>query len=134
MNAATAARLKEAVSLAAASFATAIPVAWMNRDYTPDGERFIQADIIPAPAERLTVGGRHRNAGSLVLTLASKSNIGTGQALGIADAIAAAFPCDLRLTGTDDKTIRITAQPSIRQGFIDKGFWRTPITIPFEVL
>lgn len=129
---AIAARLKEAVALAADGFSPAIPVAWENRDYVPSG-RFIQATIIPAPNERLTIRGQHRVSGSLSLVVATKTDKGTGEGLGIADALAAAFPCDLKLT-TTDKTIRITAQPSIRQAFQDGGWWRTPVIIPFETI
>lgn len=113
----------------ALAFSPAIPIAWPNKDYTPTGERFLQVAIVPAPAQRMTIDALHRRAGSIVITVASKPNNGSGEGDGLADAVAAHFPADLRFSG-----IRITASPSIREGFIDGAFWRTPVVIPFEVL
>lgn len=113
----------------ALSFNPAIPIAWPNKDYTPTGERFLQVAIVPAPAQRMTIDALHRRAGSIVITVASKANNGSGEGDGLADAVAAHFPADLRFSG-----IRITASPSIREGFIDGAFWRTPVVIPYEVL
>jgi Bacteriophage related domain of unknown function len=115
------------------SFTPAIPIAWPNKDYTPTGERFLQVAIVPAPVERLTIDARHRRAGTLVVTVASRVNNGSGEGDGLADAVAAHFPADLVLTAGSNR-LRITANPSIREGFAEGGFWRTPVTIPFEVL
>lgn len=127
--AATHAAIKARIETLAATFSPAIPVAWQNRDYQPTGARFLAVAIIPAPAQRMTIDALHRRAGSVVVTIASATNIGSGEGDGLADAVAADFPADLRFSG-----IRITASPSIRDGFIDGGFWRTPVVIPFEVL
>lgn len=117
----------------ALTFTPAMPVAWPNKDYSPTGERFLQVAIVPAPMERLGVAAKHRRAGSVVITVASRANNGSGEGDGLADAVAAHFPADLKLTaGT--KAVRITSTPSIREGFQDGGFWRTPVVIPFEVL
>ncbi|MCU0732549.1 MAG: DUF4128 domain-containing protein, partial [Hyphomonas sp.] len=123
-----------ALAAVADGFSPAIPVAWENRDFTPPEGRHFVADFIPAPKERLTIGTHHRAAGSLAVVVASRTNMGTGEALGLAGAIVAGFPCDTRLETTDGKTIRITAEPSIRQGFKDGGWWRTPVIIPWEVI
>ena len=119
--------------LAALSFSPAIPVAWQNKDYTPTGERFLAAEILPAPNERATIGGAHRRSGSLIVTVASRPNNGSGEGDGLADAVAAHFPHDLVLATTAGR-VRITAAPSVRGGFIDGGYWRTPVIIPWEVL
>jgi hypothetical protein len=131
--AATHAAIKAKVDTVAASFSPAIPVAWPNRNYQPTADRFMQVAIIPAPAQRMTIDAMHRRAGSLVVTIASLTGIGSGEGDGLADAVADQFPADLRLplvTGA----VRVTAAPSIRDGFLDGGFWRTPVVIPFEVL
>jgi hypothetical protein len=125
--AATHAAIKARVE--ALTFSPAMPIAWPNKDYTPTGERFLQVAIVPAPAQRMTIDAQHRRAGSVVITIASKANNGSGEGDGLADAVAAHFPADLRFSG-----IRITAAPSIREGFLDGKFWRTPVVIPFEVL
>lgn len=118
--------------IASLTFSPAMPVAWPNKDYTPAGERFLQVQILPAPNTRLTLGGRHRLAGSIILTVASKPGNGSGEGDGLADAVAAHFPCDLVLTAGDHR-LRITEAPSIRDGFLDNGFWRTPVVIPYEL-
>ena len=126
--AATHAAIKARIEALAATFSPAIPVAWQNRDYTPSG-RFMQVAIIPAPNQRMTLDALHRRAGSVVITIASPTNAGSGEGDGLADAVAAYFPADLRFSG-----LRITASPSIREGFLDGLFWRTPVVVPFEVL
>lgn len=117
----------------ALTFSPAIPVAWPNKDFTPTGDRFMQVAIVPAPVQRMTLDALHRRAGSIVITVASKPNNGSGEGDGLADAVAAHFPADLRLPAGSG-VVRITATPSIREGFKDGGFWRTPVVIPFEVL
>lgn len=126
--AATHAAIKARIEALAATFSPAIPVAWQNRDFQPTG-RFLQAVIVPAPNQRMTLDALHRRAGSVVITVGSVVNVGSGEGDGLADAVAAYFPADLTFSG-----IRITASPSIREGFLDGGFWRTPVVIPFEVL
>lgn len=119
--------------LAALTFSPVIPVAWSNRDFVPTGERFLAAEIVPAPVQRLTIRGANRFAGALVVTVASKGGKGSGEGDGIADAVAAHFPADLVLT-TSGGRLRVTATPSVRQGYLDGAYWRTPVTVPFEVL
>lgn len=113
----------------ALTFSPAIPVAWPNKDYTPNGERFLQVTILPAPNQRMTIDALHRRSGSVIITVASRVNNGSGEGDGLADAVAAHFPADLKLG-----SVRITASPSIREGFPDGGYWRTPVVIPFEAL
>lgn len=127
--AATHAAIKARIEALAATFSPAIPVAWPNRDYQPTGDRFLQVAIVPAPNQRMTLDALHRRAGSVVITIASKVNTGSGEGDGIADAVAAYFPADLRFSG-----VRVTSAPSIRDGMQDGGFWRTPVVIPFETL
>lgn len=130
MTAATThAAIKARIEALAATFSPVIPVAWPNKDYSPDGNRYMQVAIIPAPTQRMTIDALHRRAGSVVITVASRVNNGSGEGDGLADAVAAFFPADLRFSG-----IRITASPSIREGFLDGAYWRTPVVIPFEVL
>jgi hypothetical protein len=119
--------------LSSLTFSEETPVAWPNRDFAPSTDRWMTAQIVHAPNQRLTIGNRNRRAGSFVVTVASRTNAGSGEGDGIADAVAAHFPADLAITaGTG--TIRVTETPSVRQGFQDGGYWRTPVTIPFEVL
>ena len=127
--AATHAAIKARIETLAATFSPAIPVAWPNRDYQPTGDRFLQVAIVPAPNQRMTLDALHRRAGSVVVTVASKVNTGSGEGDGIADAVAAYFPADLRFSG-----VRVTSAPSVRDGMQDAGFWRTPVIVPFEVL
>jgi len=115
------------------SFSPAIPVAWPNKDFSPDGDRFLQVAIVPAPNQRLTIRAHHRRYGSVVVTVASRVNNGSGEGDGLADAVAAHFPADLILPAGANR-LRITEAPSIREGFQDGGYWRTPVQISWEVI
>jgi hypothetical protein len=119
--------------LAALVFSPAIPIAWGNVNYTPNGGRFLRAQIARVPNQRLTIAKGNRQAGSLVVAVASVAGNGTGEGEGIADAIEAWFPVDLILPMASGR-LRITTTPSIRDGYEDAGYWRTPVVIPFEVL
>lgn len=119
--------------LAAMNFTPPVPVIWPNRDAQPNADRFLSVVMVRAENQRLTLRSHHRFSGSLVVTVASRSGNGSAEGEGIADAVAAHFPADLRLP-MSDATLRITATPSIREGFVDAGYWRTPLTIPFEVM
>lgn len=120
--------------LAALTFNPTIPVAWPNKDFTPTGDRYLAAAIVRAPNQRLTLGAEHRMSGSLVVTVASKAGVGSGEGDGVADAIAAHFPADLVLTLSGGARLRITAAPSVRDGYLDAGYWRTPVIVPFEAM
>ena len=120
--------------LAALTFSPALPVGWPNRDFAPNGDH-LTAAIVPAEAQRLGVKAMHRFAGTMVVTVcAQNTRNGSGENDGKADAVAAHFPADLTLTLSGGLRLRITAAPSVREGFIDAGYWRTPVLIPFEVL
>lgn len=134
MTAATThAAIKARIEALAATFSPVIPVAWPNKDYSPDGNRYMQVAIVPAPNQRMTIDALHRRAGSVVITVASRVNNGSGEGDGLADAVAAYFSADTRFPASSN-AVRITAAPSIREGFIDGGYWRTPVVIPFETL
>lgn len=115
-------------------FSPAMPIAWPNRKYAPDGSRHLVAEIVRAPKDRLTIADHHRTAGSLVVTVVTPVNNGSGEADGLADAVAAHFPADFKIALTGGGSIRFTAAASVRDGFRDGSYWRTPLTIPFEVL
>ena len=116
------------------AFNPAIPVAWPNRDFTPDGSRYLAAMIEAAPNRRLTIGGRHRYSGSMIVRACIPLNGGSGQGDGVADAIAAHFPADLSITLSGGSVLRVPEAPSVRGGYRDDGYWHTPVIIPFEVL
>ncbi len=119
--------------LAALTFTPALPVGWPNRDIVPTGDH-LTAAIVPAEAQRLGVHAMHRFAGTMVVTVCTSGGKGSGEGDGKADAVAAHFPADLRLSLSGGGSLRITQAPSVREGFIDAGYWRTPVLIPFEVL
>ena len=119
--------------LASLTFTPALPVAWPNRDFVPDGDH-LSAAINRIPNERLGVQAMHRIGGTLVVTVVTAVGKGSGEGDGKADAVAAHFPADLSLPLTGGGHVRIIAAPSVREGFADGGYWRTPVTIPFEVI
>lgn len=122
--------------LAALIFTPAIPVGWPNRDFTPpeSGARYMVASLVKAPNERLTLGTATRFSGSLVVNVATKAGAGSGEGESLADAVAAHFPVNLSLPITGGGSVRITTAPSVRDGYLDAGMWRTPVTIPFSVM
>lgn len=123
--------------LIALTFTPSMPIAWPNRDFTKPKEdfdnRWLEAVFVTAPVQRLTIRARHRRSGSMVVTVASRVNKGSAEGEGLADAIVAHFPADLRLTAGANR-IRITADPSVRDGFLDGDYWRTPVIIPWEII
>lgn len=119
--------------LAALVFSPAISVAWPNKDFVPAGDRYIVASIIRAPNQRVTIKGANRYSGTMVVIVGTKTGVGSGEGDGVADAVASHFPADLILPMAFGR-LRITATPTIRTGYPDAGFWRTPVAIPYEVL
>lgn len=119
--------------LAALTFSPAIPISWPNRDFAPGGTRYLAAQIEGIPNQRLTIGGAHRIAGTLLVSVVIPAGGGSGEADGIADAVAAHFPCDLRLS-LSSATLRVISAPSVRTGYRDGAYWRVPVVISFEVL
>lgn len=109
-------------------------VAWPNRDFTPDGSDWLQVSIERAENARLSHGGATRFSGVLALVLCTALNRGSGEAESLADIIAAHFPVDLRLPVAGGGSVRVTTRPSVRSGYRDGAYWRTPILIPFEAL
>ena len=112
-------------------FTPAIPIAWPNRDFAADGDRFLTVAFVRAENDRIGIkGAMARRYGSMVVTVCSKTNAGTGEGESLADAIAAHFGADLFLAGL----VRITAQPTVKDAYLDGKFWRTPVVIPYEAL
>lgn len=122
--------------LDALTFTPAIPVGWPNRDFNPpaNGGRYMVASFVKAENERLTLGAGTRFSGSLVVNIATPVNRGTGEGESLGDAVAAHFPVNLSLPLVGGGSLRITATPSVRDGFVDAGMWRTPVVVPFAVL
>jgi Bacteriophage related domain of unknown function len=114
-------------------FSPEAPIAWPNRDFTPCADRYLAVQIVRAPNQRLTIKGASRLSGTFVVTVASRTNAGSGQGEGIADAVASHFTVDTIMPLATGR-LRVTAEPSIRDGFLEGGYWRTPVFIPFEVL
>jgi hypothetical protein len=115
-------------------FSPAIPVAWPNRDFDPsNAARFLVVQFVRADNERVAISTKHRYYGSMVVTVFSRTDRGSGEADGLADGVAAHFPADLRIP-FNDGTIRISDAPSIKDGFLENGRWRTPVVVKYEVL
>lgn len=120
--------------LASLTFSPAIPIAWPGRDFTPDGSRYIVADVVKSPNDRLTLGAGNRWSGSFIVTPCALAGRGSGEGESLADAIAAHFPVDLALALAGGGSLFISAVPSVRSGFQDAGYWRTPVVIPFRAM
>lgn len=116
------------------SFNPAIPVAYPNRDFTPPADRWILASIERAENGRVDLGDGTRFSGSVVLIVCTKPNKGSGEGEDLADAIATAFQANIALPIVGGGHVRVTARPSVRSGYLDGGWWRTPVVVPFAAL
>lgn len=107
------------------------PVAWPNKDFTPNGTYI---EFRHAPNERIdntidAVGAYQ--TGLFLLTVVSEKNKFTTASNAIAKKVADRFAKATRLDAGEDGTVVISAPPSPGTGFPDSGYWRQPITIPY---
>jgi hypothetical protein len=111
-----------------------LPVAWPNVDFKPALTGYIAFSIEHAPVTRLGFGTWRRHGGTIVATIATGPQTGSGAGDAAADSILALFAADTLIALPSGDNLRITDTPSVRGGYRDDAYWRTPITIPFEVL
>lgn len=126
--------IKQRLSLL--NFTPPIPLSHPNRGIDPpsDGSRWISYTIERAETERLDLSDSTRFSGSLVAIVCTRLSAGSGEGEDLADAIAGHFPVDLALPITGGGHVRITSHPSVRTGYQDGAYWRTPVVVPFAAL
>lgn len=111
-----------------------LPVAYPNVEFEPpaDGSGFIDFQMVWADAQDLSLKSSKDVSGRLVLVLAMPLNGGTLKSLGFAKELAELYPKNLRLPLPSGGHVRISNSPSIRTGYRDGLYWRTPIVVPFQ--
>ena len=78
----------------------AIPIAYMNKNFTPPATRYIRAFLLPAATQSLTLDGVNRDySGVFQVSFVMPKNEGGKPAAKLADSIDAAFPVSFLYKG-----------------------------------
>lgn len=104
------------------------PIAWENKDFPPS---FPYIEFRHAPTTRLdeTVDCTGPiEVGIVLLTVVTKQDAFTNEALDLAQSVADHFPKGLRLAGTGG-TVLIYAPAAPASGFVDGNAWRLPVRV-----
>ncbi len=123
--------IEQAIGQYLAAMPNCPPIAWPNRDFTPNGTYI---EFRHAPNERIdntidAIGAYQ--TGLFLLTVVSDKNKFTTASNALASRIMDRFPKGLRIDAGDSGTVMIYAPPSPGSGFPDGAYWRQPVTIPY---
>lgn len=113
----------------------ALPVAWPNvPDAPPADHRYLRVQFVPNMANRVTIDsdGPHQHLGLLQVSVYWTKGQGEATPRAIAAAIAAHFPCDLRLA-SGGLIVRITKRPDVRDMIVEDAAVQIPVMIAWEV-
>ncbi len=114
-----------------ANAVTDYPIAWQNQDIDPP-RPFIDFQHVPvSTSDRTWSGGDEINLGTVILTVITKRDKFTKQALQIAGEIKQAFPYTTRIL-TGNGLIIINKPPELQQPFRDGSDWRQPVKIDYQ--
>lgn len=111
-----------------------MPIAWPNVMFVPPADqRFLRVQFNPNIANRLTIDsdGPHQHLGLLQVSVHWTKGKGEEAARAVADAVAAHFPCDLRLAG-DEISVRITKRPDVADVLYEAASIQIPVMIAWE--
>lgn len=136
MAVSTEAKIMTALLARLASFAAspALPVAYPNVSFTsPAGGKYLRVHFIPNVTQRHFIGSGdpHRYIGILQVSVCWSINVGETAPREVAGAIAAHFPCDLKLVA-DECTVRITKRPDVSDLMVQDTGVLTPVSIEWE--
>lgn len=112
----------------------ALPVAYPNVSFSPPaGGKFLRVQFIPNVTQRVFIGSRdpHRFIGLLQVSVCWPLNVGETAPREVAGAVAAHFPCDLRLT-SEDVRVRITKRPDVSDLLVEDSRVQIPVSIEWE--
>lgn len=114
--------------------ASPLPKAWPNQDFEPTATGnlpYLACDIVKASTtDRTLCATSPAFVGILIVSVVVAKGTSTGTANSQAEAIAAAFPMNLRFPA-GPLTIEVTQPPHVREGMTDGAYWRVPVRIPF---
>ena len=111
-----------------------LPIAWPNKSFDkPADQKYLRAVFVPNTANRVLIGSAepHQLLGLLQVSVYWTKNDGEIAARAIADAVAAHFSCDLRLTFGAQR-VRITKQPDVRDMIVEDAAIQIPVMIAWE--
>lgn len=111
-----------------------LPVAYPNVEFVPpeDGSGFIDFQITWAENRSIGLKGQTEQRGRLIMVLAMPLNQGSLLSSGLAREIAAIYPANLIIPLPTGGNVRIEDRPSIRTGYRDGLYWRTPVVAKFQ--
>lgn len=110
------------------------PIAWENRDFTPERPYLVvQMVRVSRRSPDLNGSGGTYARGYMQVTVVSDVDVWANAAERLADAIAARFPKALRLTAAGGK-VTITDAADVKQGFRDGPNWRLAVQVPYSAV
>lgn len=118
--------------LAALTLSPALPVAWPDVSFTPPANG-VYLDVHQLRAETVGIGisAWNEHAGVLQVDVVAKGQDGVLGRTEIADAVAAHFPRNLKLT-VGDVRVDIDDPPAIAAPVPDAPYTRTPVSIRYR--
>jgi hypothetical protein len=104
------------------------PVAWPNRDFTPNGT-YIEFRHSPGARFDETIDATGpRQTGIVLLTVVTRAGGFATEANNLAQTIADLFPKALRIPAGSGKVL-ISAPSSLGPPFQDGAYWRQPVRV-----
>lgn len=120
--------IENAVGQRLAGMTDCPPIAWPNKDFTPNGTYI---EFRHAPGERVDPvisGGYEYQTGIFLLTAVTRAGGFNTAANALAQNIADRFPKALRLSAGDGSVV-ITAPSALGTPFQDGAYWRQPVRV-----
>jgi hypothetical protein len=111
-----------------------LPIAWPNVSFEPPSDhRYLRAQFVPNLANRVLIDsdGPHQLLGLLQVSVYWSKNEGEKAPRDIASAIAAHFPCDLKLR-SGGLSVRITKRPDVADMLVEDASIQIPVMIAWE--
>lgn len=96
---------------------------------------FVIMTNIPNISQRMAMDNdwTHVYDGVLSLSLMTPLQVPIAEVIGMAGEIVEEFPESLKMV-YGDTTVRVTKRGDVAQGYRDNAFWRTPISIRWQVV
>lgn len=115
-------------------FAPPLPVLMPNdQEKPPKDHRYLRAQFVPNVANRVLIGSDdpHQHLGLLQVSVYWTKGRGEVEPRDIAGAVAAHFPCDLKLAA-GSTSVRITKRPDVRDLIVEDAAVQIPVIIAWE--
>ena len=106
-------------------------IAYPNVDFTPQGEEYLDVDLLPNSIAQETFSGDDPLQGALQITVVSQKGIGVIKPQTTASKVVSLFPKGARIFGRNNVVVTVQGRPTLSQTFIDDAYTRTPITIQY---